>query len=154
MIPLFLDIDGVLVTKRTMAAFGGVYPHTFQQHPDRFDQAGLGLLRRIVKQSGAVVVLSSTWRRASEWVYLARVLDLPIIDRTPLSLDGTRGDEIKLWMDQHPEEKFTHYAILDDDDDIRPEQTEHFVRTNFNEGITWEVAQKLAPLLGLQSVYG
>jgi hypothetical protein len=45
---------------------------------------------------------------------------------------ATRGEEIKLYLDTHPEIKY--YVIADDIDEMLPEQQEHFVKVNGKYG--------------------
>ena len=46
-----------------------------------------------------------------------------------------RGSEIKGWLMLHGDD-VSHYAIIDDMDDILPEQQSHFVWTDPEKGIT------------------
>lgn len=61
---------------------------------------------------------------------------------TPHRNDGSRGREIKDWLDLHPE--VTSFKILDDDGDVLdvPEFRKDWIHTNFAEGfcsrkLTW-----------------
>ena len=47
----------------------------------------------------------------------------------------SRGCEIKGWLSKHGDE-VSNYAIIDDMDDILPEQQPHFVWTNEEIGLT------------------
>jgi hypothetical protein len=47
-------------------------------------------------------------------------------------LKKKRGDEVKLYLDTHPEIKY--YIIVDDIDEVLPEQKEHFVKTEMEYG--------------------
>ncbi len=143
---VFLDIDGVINSHRTAIAFGG-YPHTFDGYERAmFDEVALALIRGIVKQAGASVVLSSSWRLTHEFALVGKALDLPIIDRTP-SLCAPRGVEISFWLDKHPEVE--NYAIVDDDADMLGDQQPFFVHTSGFDGFAWKDAVKLAELMGI-----
>ena len=48
-----------------------------------------------------------------------------------------------MWLDQHPE--VTRYAIVDDDTDFYADQ--HLFKTNWQTGITDEVAQQVTEFL-------
>ena len=109
---LFLDIDGVLNSRRTAVAFGS-YPHKLA-HLERFDHAALGLVRRLC-EAGVSVVLSSSWREEYQHSEIGRALDLPIIGGTPV-LSGSRGSEIAAWLVEH--EDVRTWAIVDDDPDM------------------------------------
>ena len=43
-------------------------------------------------------------------------------------------DEIKKWLKEHPECEY--YLIVDDEDDIIPEQKDHLIQTDGNIGFT------------------
>lgn len=143
---LFLDVDGVLNSHRSAVAFGGMpWAH---QLPDvsRFDHVAVNLIRGIAEASGALIVLSSSWRTCSNWRELGPALGLEIADKTP-SLLGPRGKEIAAWLDDKEVER---YAIVDDDADMLPEQMPFFVKTTMREGLTFDCADKLATLLGIR----
>ncbi|WP_416048973.1 HAD domain-containing protein [Cupriavidus basilensis] len=131
---LFLDIDGVLNSRRTLIAHNGL-PHGFT--PDdmgMFDHAAIGLVRDLCKHSGAVVVLSSAWRTHHLVEEVAVGLGLPVIDRTP-SLAGNRGQEIAAWLAEHS--AVMVYAIVDDNSDMLESQRAHFVQTSEEEGLSY-----------------
>lgn len=144
---LFLDIDGVLNSRRSCFAFGG-FPHN-ATGPERqmFDEVAVRLVAGIVRAAGAKVVLSSTWRKHENWTEIGPALGLPIIDRTPISWKGRRGEEIAEWLAAHPEVE--SYAIVDDDSDMLPEQMRFFVHTSGFDGLSWANAEKMAELLGV-----
>lgn len=149
---LFLDIDGVLVTLRSFQQFKRS-GSAAQADPDCVKE-----LNRVVRETGATIVLSSTWRifgkptldeKFKEWG-----IEAPIRDFTPdlvrrndaraeqgrILIAATRGAEIASWLrcNGNPEQ----FAIVDDDadmDDLKPQ----LVRTNFNEGLTREKADEL-----------
>lgn len=143
---LFLDIDGVLNSARTCVAFNG-YPFEVDgHHRAMFDEVSLGLIRGLCAKGGVSIVVSSAWRTTHNWDLIGRALELPTIDRTP-SLPKTRGDEIQHWLDAHPDCK--HYAIVDDDPDMLPEQTPYFVQTDGRNGLMWDDFKKLCSLFGI-----
>lgn len=143
---VFLDIDGVVNSHRTAIAFGG-YPSTFDGYErGMFDEVAIALIRGIVKQAGASVVLSSTWRLTHAFAQVGKELDLPIIDRTPSTL-GNRGHDIARWLSNHPEVE--SYAIVDDDSDMEADQRPHFVHVSGFDGFAWKDAVKLAELMGI-----
>lgn len=110
---IFLDIDGVLncsESKSRCGSFIGI------------DNKKVKLLSQIVYETGAKIVLSSSWRIGwnknselcdSHGVYLNNKLrksNLFILDRTK-SL-SCRGEEIKQWIDSHNVEGL---VVLDDE---------------------------------------
>jgi hypothetical protein len=130
---LFLDIDGVLNSRRSVIATGA-FPHCFDDNnKKRFDWIAVGLIRELCEKEGASIVLSSSWRHGRNAVHeCANGLDLPIFDKTP-DLPGVRGEEIQDWLNRHPE--VIHYAIVDDNSDMLESQADHFVQTSEEDGL-------------------
>ena len=147
---VFLDIDGVLNSQRTCIAFGGYPNQPTGFHRDMFDEVAIRLIRGIVKEAGAKIVLSSTWRILNHWNEVGQGLELPIIDATP-RLAGHRGEEIQQWMDDYiannENAEITTYAIIDDDSDMLESQLSNFVHTSNFDGFSWENAMQLCRLL-------
>lgn len=144
---LFLDIDGVLNTHKTCLLHGGVFINSVGVK-DKLDPYGSLFIKRLT-QHGIQIVLSSVWRGGKRFAQeKERAFSFPIIDRTPWHPfpDSIRGDEIKMWLDNHPE--VTHYCIVDDDSDMLEEQKPFFVKTKHQEGITFEDMEKICKILG------
>ena len=141
---LFLDIDGVLNSERSCAAFDG-YPHDFTAKAmGMFDMVAVALIRKLCHKTDCSIVLSSTWRITSAPHEVANGLDLPVMDKTPV-LNGPRGIEIAAWLNEHPE--VTKYAIVDDNSDMLPDQMCRFVQTNFQTGLSLDDYRQLKHLL-------
>lgn len=142
---IFLDIDGVLVTPTTMKLnyLLGRPPET-----QWYDPATLSYLGRLVSQTGAMVVLSSTWRSAAgaePTAFERAVMDnlyaqlseagAPVADVTPQVEGSDRSAEVGAWLDEHPCEA---YVILDDlaRFETRPDVAAgHLVRIEGSEGM-------------------
>lgn len=122
---IFLDIDGVLNHKNSPLC-GAVFG---------IDYTLLPLLKNILDQTGAKIVLSSSWRLSIH--PRLRVKDAlasigaEFIDCTKY-LGGPRANEIQEWLNRHPE--VTDFIILDDD--IDAEIVGHFFQTSMNYGLT------------------
>ncbi len=117
---LFLDIDGVLNSKR--------YSDTRRPEEGNIDVSRMPLLKRIVDETSAEIVLSSSWRK--HWSddplqcdekgeglnSLFAEYGLTISDRTPVLPNNhfDRPKEIGLWLETHDHE-VESYAILDDE---------------------------------------
>lgn len=140
---LFLDFDGVINSVRSATAFGG-YPWNVNKESLRlFDPIAINLIRKLCNEHNVKIVLSSTWRKGFNFNALAKVLDLPIIDQTPIKLSASRGQEIQLWLDTHPG---VEYAILDDDADMLETQMSRFIKTDPYEGLSWKCYERLCKL--------
>lgn len=158
----FLDVDGVL----------NVIPESFDEFGGTFHQHFVDNLKTVIDETGADIVLSSSWRikglQAIRDMWRKRNLPGNILDITPdLSYheeqsDGTfrwkrvkRGEEIKAWLDRHKE--VSSYVIIDDDTDMLQSQKTRFVKTsdNINHtdfvdagfGLTKECAKKAIQIL-------
>jgi cellobiose phosphorylase len=144
---IFLDIDGVLNNERFLHE-GGI--HTIADPL-------IAILKRIVDATGAKIVLSSTWRIAADnrrrvKEALARH-DLEFVDRTvelrnKMSSWVERSFEILEWLHRHQEVK--NFAILDDCSDAGTNGLrEYFFQTDFEVGLTEEIADKVIAHLGV-----
>ena len=111
---IFLDVDGVLNNETWAMEMYEQGTRVYRE--DMLYEPSLEQLRRIVKSTGALIVVSSAWRQIPtsylhlcEWL---RKIDLEVYDKTPY-VGGDRGDDITAWFRRHPGEWV--YVILDDD---------------------------------------
>lgn len=156
---LFLDMDGVLNTFRTLVAFGqGAWPGEVNS-VKLLDPIGLRMLRMVHAQ-GVDFVLSSTWR--SDYATPARLkkfsgeMGIEFIgitgDEYILNDNGVfqnhRGNQIKQWLDKNaPNDEEFLYCILDDDSDMFPEQFDSFVKTQYSDGYSMSCHKKVCKIL-------
>lgn len=146
---LFLDIDGVLNSYRSIAAGYQFYNCSSLMRELQlgtaanagFDPTAVNLLRQAQADIGFKIVISSTWRLSFNINHFHKIFDLygwdtrsAIISSTQ-STDTIRGDEVKLWLDSNPEVK--QYVILDDSMDFLEEQLDRCVFTKYEEGMTY-----------------
>lgn len=148
---VFLDIDGVLNSEKfaqNMRRETGV--NVFGE--SILDAMAIRRLRVILERSGADVVLSSSWRvfpvQRKKAIEQLRRMGVVVMDQTPYMMDGdcSRGDEIKAWLDCHPE--VDRFVILDDDDDMG-ELTNHLVQTTFWNGLKRKHIKRALEVLGV-----
>jgi histidinol phosphatase-like enzyme len=145
----FLDIDGVINSEDY--AIYRFYGKKFDL--DEFiDERPIVMLNYIIEQTDAKVVLSSSWRR--DWENTEKRLkaggfQYNIFDVTPYDPNRFRGKEIKMWIDKYEKdhEPLESYVILDDDDDMLPEQENNFVHCNFQHGLTCKETYKAIDIL-------
>lgn len=128
---LITDVDGVL----NCCGHG---PEHYGLNKDK-----VKLIHRIINKTGCKVVLSSSWRKYPHMK--ARVeAEIPIWDSTPVlkMYYEHRGEEIKEWMDHHPEVE--KCVILDDDPSAGDWPFKRlFVRTESHVGLTGILAQEI-----------
>lgn len=146
----FLDIDGVLNSTRSLVAIGVGYPGKMERQDDpKLDPIAVSLLMKAHVEFGFKIVLSSTWRIGYSTEELIEMWqdsmlryygwnDFPIIGATSWVHDRPRGEEINLWLDEHPEVE--DFIIVDDDGDMHPDHISngHFHRTNPDIGLDTE----------------
>ena len=117
---IFLDIDGVIATPDSVRL-----NYLLGRGPANqwYDLVSLTYLGRLVRETGACVVLTSTWRQdlahpnplsqaimGNLFAQLEEV-GAPVSDVTPSLPGSDRSAEIGAWLDEHPCEA---YAIFDD----------------------------------------
>lgn len=116
---IFLDFNGVLDTWENM---------------NEVNQDNLNRLKRIVDETGSKVVITSSVKTSYFFVgmfntvfkYLAKTLTdagIEIVGITPLARG--KANEIKIYLDAHPEVK--NFCILDDEGEMEPFK-ENFVK--------------------------
>ena len=156
---LFLDIDGVLnpkwwERKVSVDKFGCA-----------FDSKCVAYLKKILDETGAEIVVSSSWKCMGladmQNMWKNRSLPGKVVDITPdmmsdemllneeigsLNPLDNRGCEIKGWLSKH-EGEVLRYAVIDDMDDILPEQLPYFVQTDADTGISMEDVKKTVMIL-------
>lgn len=135
---IFLDIDGIINSEDY-----ALYRYESKKFDlDEFiDERAVALLNYIIKKTDAKVVLSSSWRgdrENTEKRLKAGGFKYDIFDITPYEPTRYRGKEIKMWIDKYEKdhEPLESYVIIDDDDDMLPEQKNNFVHCNFQHGLT------------------
>ena len=141
---LFLDIDEVLTSRRTIYAFNTVPRCSMSNAHTQLDSISLALINKIEKK-GVKIVLSSTWRIGHTVEEASKALSIPLFDKTGRCSTGFRGNEIKEWLDNNPE--VTHYVILDDSSDFLSEQKKFHVKTNYRNGVLAHHYEKMCKLL-------
>jgi len=158
---IFLDIDGVLnpkwwICKKPLDKYG-VF----------FESNAVANLEKIIAETGADIVISSSWKEMGlpvmRSMWKERNLPGKVIDITPnymsdemllntdiknVDLDciDIRGYEIKGWLTLHGAD-VNNYVIIDDMDDILPEQESYFVLTDPEVGLTKQDAMKCIAIL-------
>jgi hypothetical protein len=141
---IFLDIDGVLNSVKSAKTYhkkygGNGYGGFFNKDDTPtlrnvlWDKRCVRFLGKIIEETSAKVVLSSTWRKSFEvpvfqaMFKLYGLTSLDIIGKTPSLENGIRVEEIQQYID---EALVKTYLILDDDCDMIESQKPFFVNTD------------------------
>lgn len=160
---LFLDIDGVLNSERTVHAHqrlihAGRVKHDMllgKGFDPLWDATAVGMLKASQFDIGFKIVISSTWRILMSLDAFHTIFDFYgwdtrdiIIDKTDRE-EGKRGMQVDRWLKQYgqPEDK---YCILDDDDDMLPTQQESFVKVSYREGLSFSDIERLYTIFGVE----
>lgn len=161
---LFLDIDGVLNSQNWFGYMqycikNNMYNRVmnFVDTPDEYteykltmlDDRAIANLNRIVEETGCKIVLSSSWRclwNPNENERTIEALKLKgfkydfygLTPRIPQNDFGQeRGIEIQAWIDKELEKnEIESFVILDDDNDMLPEQMDKFILINNQYGLS------------------
>ncbi len=160
---IFLDIDGVLNTRDWHSRMTKDTPR--DEFGWVFDPVAVENLAHIINETGANIVVSSSWKYLGmtklKEMWDIRNLPGDLLDITPntvsdeillnanldeIELGVCRGNEIKEWLSKHKGE-VSNYVIIDDFDDLLPEQMCHAVITNTLIGITESDAEKAIKIL-------
>lgn len=135
---VFLDVDGVLNSDDFYARWmleEGV--DCFET--DTLDPHALALLKKLVRETDAKVIISSSWRWDNQAMgnltSQLRTYGIFAIGTTidDIRVNLSRAGEIKLWLDSHPE--IVNYVILDDARIDIDELARHHIKTNSVYGL-------------------
>ncbi len=108
---IFLDIDGVLNSDEY---FDKIKNLNINGIENDIDVSKIVLLKKSLDETGAKIVLTSSWRytrKAQELKQLLLSYGI-IVDCTPF-IDNERGIEIKKWLQEHND--IQDFLILDDE---------------------------------------
>lgn len=145
---LFLDMDGVLCTDRAYFAAS----QDKKKHISRcLDPVGIRLINRLCDDFNLKIVISSSWKSRYD------VADILLThgftaeyhkdEKTKPRFSGSRGMEIRDWLEEHPEVK--HFIIMDDsldgmqDNDLSP----FHCQTHYADGIMTEHYRRAVQIL-------
>jgi hypothetical protein len=144
---IFLDFDGVLVNRQSFLTRNALYERGSRQQ-EKADPPCVNALNRIIRETGAYIVVSSSWRLGTPLCELETLLldwgvRGVVLDKTPVYPSKTRGFEIEGWLQTCAA---TNFVILDDDTDMGA-LLPRLVKTSFKTGLTEADADKAIALL-------
>lgn len=135
---VFLDIDGVLNSDGWLVGKGTVPGIKL------IDPAATARLQRLCEETGAEIVVSSSWRaicprHTLAEIFEARGLTTRVVGVTPIIPNRRgRGEEIQRWLDTVPATRswsIDGIVIFDDEEDMLHLET-WLVRTDAATGLT------------------
>lgn len=157
---LLIDFDGVLNTKRHYAFLKKNGNDTNDEFGSLFDPKAVECLRLIVEQTGAEIVISSSWKEYGDdflrELWEKRNLPGQIYSIIPSLLVTSylnndtgysftiperysKGLEINAWLELNAEGDY-RYCIIDDETFFLPYQLKHLVQVDEEDGLTDEFA--------------
>lgn len=171
---IFLDFDGVLNTENHFAKMTVEGVPTRDYYGPKFDPKAVANLLKIIEATDAWIIVSSSWRymglKELQRMWTDRHLPGWIAGITPLHTDdeklletdlrqldevtpemfsSSRGNEIKAYFNEMPgnSSDAQRYVILDDLNEVLPEQESHFIRINPIVGITEEDVERAIEII-------
>ena len=138
---IFLDFDGVLNSELSVSQFGTRY---------KFWPPSMQALNQLLSESGALIVISSTWREHCTLKENAASLERAgllrgrVVGKTCVA-DGARGRQIDSWLKSAPYPVET-FVILDDKDDMEMHH-ERLVKVDPSVGLGAKEVRRALELL-------
>lgn len=156
---VFLDMDGVLNSHAFDVARNLADPNHEQRPFNRkeaqswasmIDTTAVKRLNKILAETGAQIVISSSWRHAHSVVRMQKILTLAgmvgsVVDQTPV-MEGPRSHEIASWLGAHSEVR--RFVILDDGSTAGIGLEKWFIQTELAHGLQDEHVARAIHLLG------
>lgn len=152
---IFLDIDGVLNSKRKLIE---IYNKTHKSHSGYnypFDEKCLEYLKLLVEKTNSKIVITSSWRKTKEGIILLNKtlkeynLDKYIIGYTPI-LNTKREIEIIEYLKTLKE--IPNYIILDDDIKDLESLSSYLIKTDKFYGLTYKNITKGIKILSKKRI--
>lgn len=155
---VFLDIDGVLNSDRTVMAYKRILHCGHikaamvagREFNPMWDSIAVNMLRTAQETIGFKVVISSTWRKVMSLRDFHTLFDFfewdtrEVIVGTTDSGSGCRGDQIQRWLEANTDMPLGRdgspkykYCIIDDDSDMLPIQQASFVKVDAGDGLSF-----------------
>lgn len=139
---LFLDCDGVINNRSTFENQKTLLSMQKDGYIFLLEQQLVDRFKALCQETGAVVVVSSSWRNFHEREEFIKLVGDWLEDHVPKTAawrtntipNSFRGLEINDWFLANETFKDCPYVIFDDGNDFFPEQ--HHVLCSFDEGLT------------------
>ena len=148
---IFLDFDGVMDTAYYNHVLNSKGLPECDEYGVVFDPSCVENLKYIIEQTGADIVVSSSWKDYMSYkemlgMWEKRYLPGFVIDMTP-TVSRHRGDEIDAWLTECPKE--CQYVIIDDLDasNFNVHHHPYLLVVNPYNGLDKETAEKAIVLL-------
>ena len=121
---IFLDIDGVLNSSNYTLSQYADQKNEYRDPVQSLDSNALKLLKMVVAETKADIVISSTWRKEFTIPELKTIFaeagwpDIPVIGYTPATIKNFRGEEVAQFLDLFTQDNdLDGFVIIDDSSD-------------------------------------
>lgn len=134
---VFLDIDGVMNSEIYYKSI-----NTKVKDWDRFKPEAVKLLKQLLDEFNAKIVITSSWRFGAKELLIKELTKSGLKKylhknwKTAMLQGGERGKEIRLWLENNS--GIENYVIFDDAETMLEEQSQNFIRTNISNGLEME----------------
>jgi len=143
---IFLDLDGVMIN--------GSYQNLSSEYDGyAFNPSSVDHLKQIIDQTGAYIVVTSTYRKAGfsflKKMFESNGITQGLIGQTPILAYHSRGREIQQYIDESrldPALTVEKFVIIDDHDDMG-ELMPYLVQTTWHSGLDEEAKNKAIQML-------
>lgn len=154
---VFLDLDGVLTTRRSRTRRARRQGESVvDYYASLMDPLMVSWVNQILRQSRAVIVLSSDWRDErvvgfdlTKDALIRAGICAPVVDRTPLPAGQHRGYTIAQYVKNNGL-RIEEFIILDDDPKAGVPYNSRWIRGDINHGLPVDSVQQAQRLFGLR----
>lgn len=145
---IFLDFDGVLNTNQYQAELAISGEQSSDMYGPLFDPRAARQLRRLIEQTEAKIIATSSWRFIHS---IVKIKEMWKYRELPGEVHGTiqaenefsnRGTDI-LSYDIDGEE----FVIIDDENDYQPKLQDYLIHTNAVKGLSFRDVEKAVLIL-------
>jgi len=149
---IFLDLDGVLVTRKSIENLRDKKLSSDERDLQSLDDDCIIALNKLISLTDSKIVISSSWRYGKTIDYFQQLFEKKnvnweVIGLTPKTREDIRGKEISQWLENN-KENVKSFLILDDDvDDIWPFFPDNVLHTNMLDGFNEKLVELATKIL-------
>jgi len=149
---IFLDLDGVLVTRKSIENLRDKKLSSDERNLQSLDDDCIIALNKLISLTDSKIVISSSWRYGKTIDYFQQLFEKKnvnweVIGLTPKTREDIRGKEISQWLENN-KENVKSFLILDDDvDDIWPFFPDNVLHTNMLDGFNEKLVELATKIL-------
>jgi HAD domain in Swiss Army Knife RNA repair proteins len=139
---IFLDIDGVLATKKSINSEKHLW-YSKRAYP--FDKKCVTALNQVLEKINPTIVLTSDWRRAYDLEEINKIFKFNKVILSPSDYTKNRHNRDDEIVEYVIKNKLSKFVIIDDM--LINCYRERFVRTNMEKGLQLDNVKRIVKLL-------